>query len=1132
MSEHESKTQKKNRKKFEKREQERQARDRAAAAAAAGQGASGQGQDPVQSERLEEESGKATKQDSGTSSTAGSPGTHGSQATQQPLSDLSGLSIGADASTVQAQSGHDSKAQGKGAITSGQETATGTESSLQEHDGMTTSNSGESVPHEQDVDKISMVHGQHRDLSRDSEGGIGHFRMRTNNFQVQLSPMTDGKARCYLRYTIKDIKLQPKVATSSSAIAHPPDNAGSTTQANNASRIPARMRRRIIWLLLLEFHGRFPQIIVTSDFKTTLITAVPLPPSLHDRLLGINYYDEDEKAPRPDPPVYHVTIGEPKKIEVDRVEQYLRTRDSSIYATVDEAQAAINEVENALNIIFSHGANRRAKRSPARPEPFIAFSGDKKYYNVPDTWTWTQTKPFGHNLNATTVGYAWNQKAGLMALPGYFRSTRGLYQAQNPILLNINTTTGAFYLGARNKKITLQELIDGYYGDTWPRPTWAKIEKFIKGLRVITTYLVESPASNSKAEADRHERIFTVSGLPYTNDKEKRHHWDTRNLVPRADKVEFESNDGVMITVQKHFDDTHGIDLSPSSRLIDGVYIVRIGKTNFQPATKLEVLAGQPFKGKMEPITFGCRPPRENWNFIESFGRDMYKVPDDISQAFGVKFDSEALSVPYSFLRKPGVQYGGNSSSITVPSWKLESHKFASPAPNGTWSLVQLHTSDEPIRMKEVRQVYTGIKTALQNCGLGNLRFDRPDFVNDAHHVYVANENQVGANLDQWISTHQGLSILVVLLPDTHFYTPVKRWGDIKVGLATVCIKKKSKGREKSWPSDSSVFQNLCLKFNPKASANSVNHTLNELSPLLTDKTMLVGMDVTHPSQGTSLENAPSIAAMVASHDRHFSQFPATLHMNARPEGEEGRSLEEIMELDYMLTERLATYTRLNQELPERIIFFRDGLSTEQFQMCRKFELIRLKGCITRMYQAADKKEPDVMLICTVKRHNTRFYPHRDSKKFNQAHNGARDGNPSSGVAVFDAITYGDGQDFFLVSQDAAIGTARPTHYVVLHNEITTIDDPKTGPRPTSIRDIANMVYQLCFTYNVATKAVSLVPASYYADKAADRARHFVNHIYNPAPPPRGQTLPPWTRNTHPMRLTVDDNLRDIMYYV
>lgn len=159
-----------------------------------------------------------------------------------------------------------------------------------------------------------------------------------------------------------------------------------------------------------------------------------------------------------------------------------------------------------------------------------------------------------------------------------------------------------------------------------------------------------------------------------------------------------------------------------------------------------------------------------------------------------------------------------------------------------------------------------------------------------------------------------------------------------------------------------------------------------------------------------------------------------------------------------MLTERLATYTRLNQELPERIIFFRDGLSTEQFQMCRKFELIRLKGCITRMYQAADKKEPDVMLICTVKRHNTRFYPHRDSKKFNQAHNGARDGNPSSGVAVFDAITYGDGQDFFLVSQDAAIGTARPTHYVVLHNEITTIDDPKTGPRPTSIRDIANMV--------------------------------------------------------------------------
>ena len=168
--------------------------------------------------------------------------------------------------------------------------------------------------------------------------------------------------------------------------------------------------------------------------------------------------------------------------------------------------------------------------------------------------------------------------------------------------------------------------------------------------------------------------------------------------------------------------------------------------------------------------------------------------------------------------------------------------------------------------------------------------------------------------------------------------------------------------------------------------------------------------------------------------------------------------MEEIMELDSMLKKRLKTYSDFNGVLPERIIFFRDGLSTDQFEMCRNRELIRLKGCIHREYRDAGTNAPEVMLICTVKRHNTRFYPHTDGRMINKIHNGAKDGNPSSGVAFFDTVTYGDGQDFFLISQDAAIGTARPTHYVVLHNETTRIDDPETGPRATTIRDIANMV--------------------------------------------------------------------------
>lgn len=40
-------------------------------------------------------------------------------------------------------------------------------------------------------------------------------------------------------------------------------------------------------------------------------------------------------------------------------------------------------------------------------------------------------------------------------------------------------------------------------------------------------------------------------------------------------------------------------------------------------------------------------------------------------------------------------------------------------------------------------------------------------------------------------------------------------------------------------------------------------------------KTMVVGMDVTHPGPG-SIEGTPSIAAVVASADSSFVQFPAS----------------------------------------------------------------------------------------------------------------------------------------------------------------------------------------------------------------------------------------------------------------
>ena len=73
-------------------------------------------------------------------------------------------------------------------------------------------------------------------------------------------------------------------------------------------------------------------------------------------------------------------------------------------------------------------------------------------------------------------------------------------------------------------------------------------------------------------------------------------------------------------------------------------------------------------------------------------------------------------------------------------------------------------------------------------------------------------------------------------------------------------------------------FSNVALKVNTKMGGN--NHFLHSdhMKWLLVKKTMILGMDVTHPGPG-SRKGTPSIAAVVASVDDNFVQFPASLRV-------------------------------------------------------------------------------------------------------------------------------------------------------------------------------------------------------------------------------------------------------------
>lgn len=74
--------------------------------------------------------------------------------------------------------------------------------------------------------------------------------------------------------------------------------------------------------------------------------------------------------------------------------------------------------------------------------------------------------------------------------------------------------------------------------------------------------------------------------------------------------------------------------------------------------------------------------------------------------------------------------------------------------------------------------------------------------------------------------------------------------------------------------------------------------------------------------------------------------------------------------------------------------------------------------------------------------------------------------------------------DFYLQAHAGLKGTVKPTHYNVIYDENNMgADEIQVGTHNAS------------YVYARATKAVSLIPAAYYADLACERGRIYLNKL-------------------------------------
>ncbi|KIV84573.1 hypothetical protein PV11_00346 [Exophiala sideris] len=960
--------------------------------------------------------------------------------------------------------------------------------------------------------------------------------LRANHFEIRI-----GNYKKLYRYdlTFKEqsdtTKPKPDSGKTKVTSAAKNNNDDPDSQGPPSDNIHRNKKKRIIALLIgeLKTDKELAKIPMATDYAQHIITAMPIQ---EDRVrdVAIDYYHEYRPGPPVPPEVITVTIKLEKEFSLTDLDAHLSGNpipNSPTFFAYDDKI----ETVTAMNIIFSYRPYQRcfprfSSQNPPQPiERSLTTVAGRIFYGVSNTNGPTATGDF--------------IKQGLFdSIPGFTRSVRTVFSSQTNINLNINTKTSLFYRAGN-----VQQLINLWkakqVGAQWQQHKQEALLKLLKGVVVRTEHF--------RGNRQYDNFLATITDIPSVNGHQE----------PTVSRVDFrmprEQYNG---RVSAYFDARHHTQYQANP----AVFVVTLGGSTTFPADLLTIIPGQVLRNIKELPKGGVRDPKVNKTEILTRGRPLFHGP--AAQGGAPEFDfglgAEMLSVPVCLLETPKVRYRPrNHGSATRPlgstaekgvvevekakygSWDLRNMSFFKAARPFNWTIIEftLPGQDQPqCSMTEFNGFKNRLQAEMRRLGMSpqfaQLKVHKrqlPSANMPKHHDVEGPQglkSQYGIVQSSLQSVPITVNLVVVLLPlkDMELYSAVKRIGDQNLGLPTVChvLETTDDGLR---PNPSPGFPaNLSMKINLKADATSVNQALVHKPGILEAGTMILGIDVTHAG-AMALSETPSIAAVVGSVDAEFAQWPASLQENQllTVKGKK-KANEEVEGLKMMVVERLKRYRTVNGKLPLRLVVYRDGLSEGQFEMCRTRELPRIEAAVDEVFgqegEQSGKRIP-IVLICAVKRHHTRLFAETAKEQKTDGiigrgpeNKGRYNFNPMPGTMVKDVITYGEGQDFFLISQKALIGTAHPTHYVILHNTTDFSRD-----------EIAQATHDLCFLFGRSSGTVSVCPAAYYADLAADRARCYVRKFYVPA---ANGTWDPANNRNHELSLTIHPNLREKMFYI
>jgi eukaryotic translation initiation factor 2C len=604
----------------------------------------------------------------------------------------------------------------------------------------------------------------------------------------------------------------------------------------------------------------------------------------------------------------------------------------------------------------------------------------------------------------------------------------------------------------------------------------------------------------------------------------------------------------------------------PAIEMCDYFPVINVGNKQspcYLPVEACQVLPGQVSGAKLSSdqtrtlISFACREPLDNADSIVGAGRRVLSLDPPRNAALmknGLTVLPELITVEARVLKPPPLKYFANKTVHTVNgSWNLaDKVQFHLGAKIGKWTYMWIKTKrekpndfvdfeNETTLLKIVEKFISVVKSSgvsLTKESLLVRREQKPivEISNNPHDAAHNNALVLKGLQDLYRNENNPdmPRLILVILPynDAGIYGTIKNYCDITAGIHTVCVvgSKFAKGQP-------TYFANVAMKINLKF--GGTNQVLDgpKLGIINDGKTMVVGIDVTHPSP-QSEDTAPSVAGVVASIDKSLGQWPCALRHQL------GRT-EMVADLEEMFRSRLLVWQKRHKAFPINILIYRDGVSEGQYQAVLNNELPLLRNACVKLYRP--KEQPAITLIIVGKRHHVRFYPTKDNEADKISH------NCKNGTVVDRGVTEVRPWHFYLQAHACIKGTARSAHYYVLVDDIFRTKAKKnTDPNQKNAADaLEQLTHNLCYLFGRATKAVSICPPAYHADLLCERSRLYLSRLFDPStptatpalsatgPPVAGPssagqigTAPPVSGATRAAEYAIHPRLRDSMFYI